>query len=215
DGRRLYKLIGIEQFTKINNDYKISEIIKEVNNSNVDDKSLISLILDYVENLSFESPNLLKFCSELKSNLINLGAAVNDSSKEDDIALGIRDIEQLQSMWGRFKRKGLGDNLSSFRNALALGQLNNDALGKGIMLSTVHTMKGLEKDIVFLVGMCEGVFPDYRAKSNIDLEEERNNVFVAITRSRRWIYISYPEKRMMPWGDYKYHAASRFYLDMQ
>ncbi|EPX2916704.1 ATP-dependent helicase [Klebsiella pneumoniae] len=215
DGRRLYKLIGIEQFTKINNDYKISEIIKEVNNSNVDDKSLISLILDYVENLSFESPNLFKFCSELKSNLINLGAAVNDSSKEDDIALGIRDIEQLQSMWGRFKRKGLGDNLSSFRNALALGQLNNDALGKGIMLSTVHTMKGLEKDIVFLVGMCEGVFPDYRAKSNIDLEEERNNVFVAITRSRRWIYISYPEKRMMPWGDYKYHAASRFYLDMQ
>ncbi len=107
DGRRLYKLIGIEQFTKINNDYKISEIIKEVNNSNVDDKSLISLILDYVENLSFESPNLLKFCSELKSNLINLGAAVNDSSKEDDIALGIRDIEQLQSMWGVLNVKDL------------------------------------------------------------------------------------------------------------
>ncbi len=56
---------------------------------------------------------------------------------------------------------------------MALGQLSEEFDPKGLMLSTVHTMKGLEKDIVFLMGMCEGVFPDYRAKSQQELDEEK------------------------------------------
>jgi len=35
------------------------------------------------------------------------------------------------------------------------------------------------------------------------LEEEKNNAFVAITRAKRWLYMSYPEIRKMPWGDIK------------
>ncbi|UJR63015.1 ATP-dependent helicase [Dickeya zeae] len=215
DGKKLYKSIGLNPSLEGGNTYELSEIIRNINKSNNKDKQLISLVLSCVEDLSLDAPNLLKFCLELKKELLKLGSITHDSSKEEDMALGISDIEQLQSMWNRFRRKGLGDNLSSFRNALALGQLNNESSNKGIMLSTVHTMKGLEKDIVFLVGMCEGVFPDYRAKSKIELDEERNSAFVAVTRSRRWIYVSYPEKRMMPWGDYKYHNASRFFIDMQ
>jgi DNA helicase-2/ATP-dependent DNA helicase PcrA len=48
-------------------------------------------------------------------------------------------------------------------------------------------MKGLEKDIVFIIGMCEGVFPDYRAKTVQEIEEEKNSAFVAVTRARRCI----------------------------
>lgn len=76
-------------------------------------------------------------------------------------------------------------------------------------------MKGLEKEIVFVMGMCEGVFPDYRATTPVDIEEERNNAFVAITRAKRWIYISYPEKRLMPWGDLKIQTKSRFINEME
>jgi DNA helicase-2/ATP-dependent DNA helicase PcrA len=215
DGKKLYKLLGLNISNEVLDIYNLSKIIKKVDESGNKDKQLIKLVLSYVDALSLDEPNLLRFCSDIKSELLNIGTTTHDSSKEEDMALGISDIEQLQSLWNRFKRKGLGENLSSFRNALALGQLNSEGSNKGIMLSTVHTMKGLEKDIVFIIGMCEGVFPDYRAKSKIDLEEERNNAFVAVTRSRRWIYITYPEKRMMPWGDYKYHSASRFYVDMQ
>lgn len=215
DGKRLYKLIGLELNSESDITYNISKVYADIQKSSNLDKDLISLVLAHIDHMSVDAPNILKFCSDIKSELANLGVNAKDSAKEDDIATGIKDIEQLQSMWKRFKRKGLGDNLSSFRNALALGQLNDDTLNKGIMLSTVHTMKGLEKDIVFLIGMCEGVFPDYRAKSKVELDEERNNAFVAITRSRRWIFVTYPEKRMMPWGDYKYHPASRFFLDMQ
>ncbi|ECG4058751.1 ATP-dependent helicase, partial [Salmonella enterica subsp. enterica serovar Muenchen] len=215
DGKRLYKLIGLELNPESDVTYDISKVYADIKKSSNLDKDLISLVLAHIDHMSVDTPNILKFCLDIKSELVSLGANTKDSAKEDDIATGIKDIEQLQSMWTRFKRKGLGDNLSSFRNALALGQLNDDTLNNGIMLSTVHTMKGLEKDIVFLIGMCEGVFPDYRAKSKVELDEERNNAFVAITRSRRWIFVTYPEKRMMPWGDYKYHPASRFFLDMQ
>ncbi len=76
-------------------------------------------------------------------------------------------------------------------------------------------MKGLEKDIVFLMGMCEGVFPDYRATSKKSLDEELNSAFVAVTRAKRWIYISYPMSRTMPWGGSKSQQISRFVRVLQ
>ena len=85
-----------------------------------------------------------------------------------------------------------------------------ETINQGLTLSTVHTMKGLEKDIVFLMGMCEGVFPDYRAKTKNEIDEERNNAFVAVTRAKRWLYISYPKQRLMPWGDIRFQQQSRF-----
>lgn len=65
--------------------------------------------------------------------------------------------------------------------------------------------KGLEYDIVFLIGLNEGTFPDYRAKIPKELKEELNNMFVALTRARRVCYITYPQSKIMPWGDSKYH----------
>lgn len=103
----------------------------------------------------------------------------------------------------------------AFRNALALGQLSENNIDRGLTLSTVHTMKGLEKDIVFLIGMCEGIFPDYRANSEKEIDEERNNAFVAVTRAKRWLYISYPKQRVMPWGDSRFQRKSRFMTQME
>ncbi len=103
----------------------------------------------------------------------------------------------------------------SFRNAIALGQVTEDYDPTGLTLSTVHTMKGLEKDIVFLMGMCEGVFPDYRANTKKELEEELNSAFVAITRAKRWIFVSYPFQRVMPWGSPKLQTVSRFVKMLQ
>lgn len=97
---------------------------------------------------------------------------------------------------------------------MALGQVAEEFKATGLTLSTVHTMKGLEKDIVFLVGMCEGTFPDYRSRSKREIDEERNKAFVAVTRSRRWIFITYPKIKMMPWGSTKAQAPSRFIGEM-
>jgi DNA helicase-2/ATP-dependent DNA helicase PcrA len=71
----------------------------------------------------------------------------------------------------------------------------------GLALATVHSVKGLEYDIVFLTGMVEGTFPDYRAVrvGGKALEEEKNEAFVAMTRAKRFLFITWPEAKYMPW----------------
>ena len=65
-----------------------------------------------------------------------------------------------------------------------------------IRLSTIHQAKGLEFDVVFVIMMCEGLFPSARSiESDEDgdaLEEERRLFYVAITRARNELYLSYP-----------------------
>lgn len=101
-------------------------------------------------------------------------------------------------------------NLAHMMRSIALG-VTNITKESGVTLSTVHMSKGLEFDVVFIIGLNEGVFPDYRAIKNADqLAEEQHNMFVAITRSKRLCYLTYPSKRVMPWGDTKQQVPSRY-----
>jgi DNA helicase-2/ATP-dependent DNA helicase PcrA len=92
----------------------------------------------------------------------------------------LNDIEELLKHWLNYAKKTDNKALSQFRNAMALGQTHPLAQHKGITLSTVHTMKGQEFDIVFLMGMDDETFPDYRAirSDGIELIQEKNNLYV-------------------------------------
>ena len=69
----------------------------------------------------------------------------------------------------------------------------------------------LEFDVVFVPGMAEGTFPDYRAQHRPkEMLEEGRNAFVAVTRSKRLLYLSYPRQKVMPWGDTRGQAASSY-----
>jgi len=60
-------------------------------------------------------------------------------------------------------------------------------------LSTIHQAKGLEFDVVFVIMMCDGLFPSARSLETPDgEEEERRLIYVAITRARNELYLSYP-----------------------
>ena len=70
-----------------------------------------------------------------------------------------------------------------------------------LRLSTVHQAKGLEFDVVFVIMMCDGLFPSARSlKIREDEEEERRLMYVAITRARNDLYLSYPLIRSTPGG---------------
>ncbi|MFG6449074.1 UvrD-helicase domain-containing protein [Roseateles sp. BYS180W] len=85
-------------------------------------------------------------------------------------------------------------------------QAGQDAL----QLMTVHAAKGLEFDAVFLTGLEEGLFPHENALSDPDgLEEERRLMYVAITRARQRLYISFCQTRMLH-GQTRYNIKSRF-----
>jgi len=119
-------------------------------------------------------------------------------------------MQNFLKHWRNYAEQTDRKSLYQFKNAMALGQTQTSTKNKGITLSTVHTMKGQEFDIVFLMGMDEGTFPDYRAKSELEINQEKNNLYVAFTRAKRFLYVTYPQKRTMPWNDIKSRKISRF-----
>jgi len=171
-------------------------------------------LLEAIQALDIEKPNIPKLCDRFTTVIQGLSNAPLPE-EDNELERSLQELQDFRKCWTIFKRKGLGESLSAFRNAIALGQVAEDYNPSGLTLSTVHTMKGLEKDIVFLMGMCEGVFPDYRAHSKKELDEELNSAFVAITRAKRWIYVSYPLQRVMPWGSSKSQQVSRFVRTLQ
>ncbi len=89
------------------------------------------------------------------------------------------------------------DPLTSFLAHAAL-EAGEQQAGEGedsVQLMTLHSAKGLEFPVVFLVGMENGLFPHQRAVEEGNLEEERRLCYVGLTRARKQLYLSYAEVR--------------------
>lgn len=210
DGKKLCSLLKLSSPSEWGNNEILKKWSKDVLSSEILFPELQSELLVVIDQLDINEPNIRKLTKSFIDKLEKFSDAPQLENYESELEISILELKEFQKYWTRFKQKGLGDSLQAFRNAMALGQLTEDVINDGLTLSTVHTMKGLEKEIVFLMSMCEGVFPDYRAKTTADIDEERNSAFVAITRAKRQLYISYPRQRTMPWGGVKGQDVSRF-----
>ncbi|MFH1898474.1 MAG: ATP-dependent helicase [Candidatus Desantisbacteria bacterium] len=178
--------------------------LQQVSEINDIDKKIIEIAID----LDNEGSNLKTLFEKYKKDVIN------DNDNERKMILD--DIEELLIHWFNYAKKTENKSLHYFKNAMALGQTHPLSQSEGITLSTVHTMKGQEYDIVFLMGMDDETFPDYRAirSRGVELTQEKNNLYVAITRAKRFLYVTWPKQRLMPWGDYKDRKISRFLEDI-
>jgi len=94
--------------------------------------------------------------------------------------------------------------------ALEAGEAQADAWEDCVQLMTLHSVKGLEFPLVFLVGMEEGLFPHQRsAEEPGKMEEERRLCYVGITRAREQLIVTSAEVRRL-YGNENYNLASRF-----
>lgn len=209
DGRKLCGVLKIAPPQVWGADDLLKTLASSARRSDIPFAELQAKIMIAVHGLDSNKPNIPKLCSDFQESIQSLSTSA-EGSEASEVERSLQELTEFGKSWKTFRRRGLGESLQAFRNAMALGQLSTEVNAAGLALSTVHTMKGLEKDIVFLMGMCEGIFPDYRAESQQELEEERNNAFVAVTRARRWINISYPKQRKMPWGALVLQQPSRF-----
>ena len=106
--------------------------------------------------------------------------------------------------------------LSAFLSHASLEAGDNQAqAGQDAMqLMTVHSAKGLEFDAVFITGLEEGLFPhENSAQEAAGLEEERRLMYVAITRARQRLYLSFSQTRMLH-GQTRYNMRSRFFDEL-
>jgi DNA helicase-2/ATP-dependent DNA helicase PcrA len=106
--------------------------------------------------------------------------------------------------------------LSAFLSHASLEAGDNQAQAgqDALQLMTVHSAKGLEFDAVFITGLEEGLFPhENSAKEEGGLEEERRLMYVAITRAKKRLYMSFSQTRMLH-GQTRYNMKSRFFDEL-
>lgn len=128
---------------------------------------------------------------------------------EDEIRL--ENLEEFKSITKRFEEEEDGTLESFIENLVLVSDINEHKESSDqVTLMTVHSAKGLEFDVVFIIGLEEGIFPHANSMmSNEELEEERRLCYVAITRARKKLYLVNARNRML-FGKESANPQSRF-----
>ena len=112
----------------------------------------------------------------------------------DDYPKRERDLEHFQNLTERYKslEQMLADMALEPPNDSLDGVLATDSEDEHLTLSTIHSAKGLEWKVVFLIWAADGRFPGPQSVGDDEIEEERRLMYVASTRARDELYLSYP-----------------------
>lgn len=133
----------------------------------------------------------------------------NDNSLESQLRLD--NLEEFKSITKTYEERTGSVSLSDFLEEVSLiadiseHQQQDDV----VTLMTVHSAKGLEFSVVFLIGMEDGIFPHQNSFSTEGLEEERRLCYVGITRAKEKLFISNAKRRML-YGKDVINPPSRF-----
>jgi len=123
----------------------------------------------------------------------------------------VENVKELRSVAEEFP------DLTEFLENVALVEAADNPHKKskdGVTLMTLHSAKGLEFPVVFIIGMEEGLFPHSRAMLDVnELEEERRLCYVGITRAKEKLYLTYARQRLY-FGQRSNNLVSRFLADI-
>ncbi|MEO5928048.1 MAG: ATP-dependent helicase [Patescibacteria group bacterium] len=105
----------------------------------------------------------------------------------------LEDLEQLELFAQSYKGlEAFLADIALYDDAAKTQESGGDPTEEKMVLSTIHQAKGLEWDTVFVIHLAENAFPSERAISEDNLEEERRLFYVAVTRARSRLFLTYP-----------------------
>ena len=187
-----------------------------IENSLVPNKAMQSLIefLNIIETISsiLQKDELPHQISEIIK--ITGIKSVYEKSKSEQSRSKLENLDELVSAAHEFVNVDLEENetiIDAFltHTSLESGEGQGNEWDDCIQLMTLHSSKGLEFPIVFLVGLEENLFPSRMSIEEDNLEEERRLCYVGITRARKKLYISHAQIRRQ-YGTDNYCMPSRF-----
>ncbi len=196
----------IEDMRRVTKDLPLQEIVDHVNQASglIDHYRKEREGADRVENIEELVNAAAAFVSEEGLATYGVDSTDADGTEAAAIEASSSDIAGIEAVEI--------DPLSAFlaHASLEAGDNQASAGADALQLMTVHSAKGLEFHTVFISGLEEGLFP-HENSLNEDggLEEERRLMYVAMTRARRRLYLSYTQTRMLH-GQTRYNVASRF-----
>ena len=155
----------------------------------------------------------LKISDLIKETLKSTGytkALEQENSVEAETR--IENLEEFLTVAIEFEEQSADNTLAEFLENITLSSDidNLEDQEDSVTLMTLHSAKGLEFPVVFLVGMEEGIFPGYKSIGEPkELEEERRLFYVGITRAKQYLYLTCAKHRTI-FGSTSYNQVSRF-----
>ena len=191
-----------------------------INIANIENKSIYEVISsgkemefkNLIETLKEASNNLT--LTELVDKILDVTGIRNEYESEKTLESEIRleNLEEFKSITKSFEERYGLISLEDFLLEISLvSDVNEYKDDKNrISLMTVHSVKGLEFDYVFVIGLEEGIFPHINSlMDNSEIEEERRLMYVAITRAKKKLYLINARMRTL-YGREQANPASRF-----
>ncbi len=145
--------------------------------------------------------------------------AMYEQEKGEKSKARIENLEELVTATRQFEKPEEAEDMSVLvafltHAALEAGEGQADEFEDAVQLMTLHSAKGLEFPVVFMVGVEEGMFPSLMSVEEAGrLEEERRLCYVGMTRAMKKLYMTYAEMRRL-YGQDKYHKPSRFIREL-
>ena len=152
--------------------------------------------------------------SELIKETLNKSGYTKALEEENTIEAEnrIENLDEFLTVAIEFEDESAENKLSDFLEGITLSSDidNMEETDDSVTLMTLHSAKGLEFPVVFLVGMEEGIFPGYKSISEPkELEEERRLCYVGITRAKKYLFLTCSKQRTI-FGSTSCNPISRF-----
>ncbi len=152
----------------------------------------------------------------LESLVVSSGYLDKFDLKDEDDQRKIENIRELKSVATNFpKLNDFLENIALVQQEYSLQEKNKKKENRdGVRLMTLHSSKGLEFEVVFLVGFEEGILPHSQSMiEESQIEEERRLSYVGITRAKDYLFITYATRRLY-FGKSSLNEPSRFLIDI-
>ena len=152
--------------------------------------------------------------SELIKQTLNKSGYTENLKNENTVEAEsrIENLEEFLTVAMEFEKEEADNSLPEFLETISLSSDtdNLEDTDNMVTLMTLHSAKGLEYPVVFLVGMEDGIFPGHKSIDNPDdIEEERRLFYVGITRAKQYLFLTFARKRTI-FGSTSFNPPSRF-----
>ena len=160
-------------------------------------------------------PEIMEHVLHHSGLIANYESELNSPAKKREAEERLENLNELINAATLFVHENEDDSLTAFLTHATLesGEHQAGDSDDALHLMTVHSAKGLEFHTVFITGLEEGLFPHQNSVDNGEVDEERRLMYVAITRARRRLYLTFAQSRMLH-GKTNYSMVSSFLREL-
>lgn len=196
---------GIQLYTALNMVDEINDLSGRARKNIIGFRELMDKFTEMIGNNSVQ---------EIVSQVLNDTGYIDMLVQEDTVEAETRreNLKEFLNVAANYDQRNPEGSLEDFLAEISLVTDIDDYVDEQdkLVLMTLHTAKGLEFPVVFILGLEEGTFPHIRSlENNEELEEERRLCYVGMTRAEEKLYLSLAKKRFL-YGESQYKVPSRF-----